>query len=602
MSKKSVGLLLLIYMMFSQDEFVYAEEVKLTGRLLESEIQIYNSDLKTTNLTLNGLNQAISYVQIDNPEWLEMEIGGQRAFIPASLVKPVEIVLTKIPTSTVRPLKAQTDFLVYSDPSTSMAIVATGKSGQAMKTLGYKNGFFKVEIAGQDGFIKRSVFTTAKLGENTLEVLQDATPIYELVNKKRYQMGTLKEGFVFKQTKQIQNWHQIEKNGRIYQIDSNFTMPSSFIAPVSGVPKSIFPGVVKTEKETIVTNSLGNVIGTIRAGKSITLINASRTNGYFDFMGLQGSVQLKDLKHSNLIQPKKNISHKEMSYWMIVFAGMYPEFTKLETIGKSVEGRDLYALKVGTGKKEILMDGSLHAREHMTTNVLMEMIDSYTGHYLNKTYSAGYNVRQILEQTSIWFVPMVNPDGVTLVQNGKNAVKNGDLASRINGSTNFARWKANVRGVDLNDNFDSGWSVISSTIKKPNYMGYRGPRVFSEPEAVALKNFVEKHNFKSYISYHSAGQVLYWFMFQQDAQLARDIQYVNQLKSITGYTVMSPLYKRGSGASTDWFIQKTKNPAVTVEIGPYTGEKPVPFVYWDRIWKQNHKVGLHAANEAWRRK
>ena len=48
---------------------------------------------------------------------------------------------------------------------------------------------------------------------------------------------------------------------------------------------------------------------------------------------------------------------------------------------------------------------------------------------------------------------MVNPDGVTLVQGGKNAVKNGDLATRINGSTNFARWKANVRGVDLNDNF-----------------------------------------------------------------------------------------------------------------------------------------------------
>ena len=88
--------------------------------------------------------------------------------------------------------------------------------------------------------------------------------------------------------------------------------------------------------------------------------------------------------------------------------------------------------------------------------------------------------------------------------------------------------------------FDSGWSVINSTIKKPHYMGYRGPRVYSEPEAVAIKSFVEKHNFKSYISYHTAGQVLYWFMFQQEAQLARDIQYVNQLRAITGYTVMSP--------------------------------------------------------------
>ena len=58
----------------------------------------------------------------------------------------------------------------------------------------------------------------------------------------------------------------------------------------------------------------------------------------------------------------------------------------------------------------------------MTTNVLMEMIDTYTESYRKKSTFAGYNVKSTLDKTSIWFVPMMNPDGVTLVQKGLNGV------------------------------------------------------------------------------------------------------------------------------------------------------------------------------------
>ena len=68
------------------------------------------------------------------------------------------------------------------------------------------------------------------------------------------------------------------------------------------------------------------------------------------------------------------------------------------------------------------MDAAIHAREHMTTNVLMEMIDNYTVAYRKSSSFAGYNVKSTLNKTSIWFVPMMNPDGVTLVQKVINSI------------------------------------------------------------------------------------------------------------------------------------------------------------------------------------
>ena len=583
--------------------FANAETALLTGKLLQEDVPYYaEENLEKPVGSLKGINSLYRFSMTSHAEWVNVQIGEKNFVISASMIQSVDQTLPQISLDQTRIIDTLASFTIYSEANVASKAIVSSQSAQSLETLSYNNGFYVVNVGGRKGFLK-STDAVVKFEKPSMfiEVLKDV-PLYEVKNRKRYQFAAVKEGMIFKRTKQVANWHQIEMNGRVYQVEVSHTFPSAKEITLKPIPKALYPASVTTDVNAPIINGAGQHIGTLKVGQTVRIGNIKNNLGYVDFMGSLAYVSLKNVKHTNLVNSKRNISAREMSYWLQMYAGMYPEFTKLEVIGKSVEGRAIYALRLGNGKKEILMDGSLHAREHMTTNLLLEMIDSYSLHYLKKTTLGGFNVRQVLDQTSIWFVPMVNPDGVTLVQGGRNAVKNGALATRINGSTNFSRWKANVRGVDLNDNFDSGWSVINSSIKKPSYMGYRGPRVFSEPEAVALKNFVEKHDFKSYISYHSAGQVLYWFMFQQQAQLARDIQYVNQFSAITGYTVMAPMYKQGSGASTDWFIQKTKNPGITVEIGPYTGEKPVPHVYFDRVWKQNHKIGIHAANEAAKRK
>lgn len=448
--------------------------------------------------------------------------------------------------------------------------------------------------------------STGSLFDDTImgfEVGDQAVPYYNLKNGELFRRGMLEPGAIVKRSGSSAGYHSIVYNGMEYFVPEQGTIPVLTGIPADFSEQAKYSYRMLPEIEAAVRNQSGTIIGTLTRCQFVQLIDQQNGKGKINFLSQEGWVQLSDFVHSDYFNPKKNLSHTELNYFLRTIHGLYPEFTELKRIGYSVEGREILALKLGTSTKEVLMDGSLHAREHMTSNVLAEMIDTYSYHYINNSVYAGYNARNAFNKASVWFVPMVNPDGVTLVQSGANAVKNGALATKINGgSTNFNRWKANVRGVDLNDNFASKWETIRGGNTKPSYMAYKGPAPFSEPEAKALRDFMKSRSFQSYVSYHSSGQIMYWFNYQASQEYKRDLTLARSLSTITGYKVMPPQYLPGSGASADYFIQETKKPGITLEISTFVGERPVPLENWDRIWKQNSKVGLYLAVEAFSRK
>lgn len=423
----------------------------------------------------------------------------------------------------------------------------------------------------------------------------ETTPYYLSTSKGFVKVGTLEKGVILSPTRITTNYFIVTASSKSFYIPRTALTSTKEKVNLETNIQGTFPRNIIAEVDAKFYDKAGNVRGTIAKGEQVKLHMVSGGQGVIERFGKRVYVNLKDFHHTNQVIPLKNISYKEMEYYLKVFSYMYPEFTKLEKIGSSVQGRTLYALKVGTGSKEILMDASMHAREHMTTNVLLEMIDEYTLNYLNGTKFNSMNVKTILDRVSIWFVPMMNPDGVTLVQSKANA--SATTKKINNGSTNYSRWKANIIGVDLNRNFDSGWAKKASA-KAPSYKNYKGPKAFSEPESQALRSFVAKHKFKSYISYHSSGSILYYYNHQKSTQLKRDLSVVKMINNVTGYRIMPPTGEVGSGASTDWFILNYKMPAITVEIAPYSGETVVPLKHWDIVWKKNKTIGLLSANEA----
>ncbi|WP_077624902.1 M14 family metallopeptidase [Sediminibacillus massiliensis] len=302
---------------------------------------------------------------------------------------------------------------------------------------------------------------------------------------------------------------------------------------------------------------------------------------------------------TTIVNPKQLYTFEQMELDIDTLKAVYPDMVTSHIIGRSVEGRAIHAVKIGKGKKEIFLNGAHHAREWLTTALLMKMLETYCEHFSARQPFEGYNVQRILTDTSIWLVPMVNPDGVTLVQKGPNAVVHTEEVLKMNnGNMDFSSWKANIRGIDLNRQYPADWDNIQDDVGSPSPQCYKGPAPLSEPETKAVYQFTNEHDFIIAAAYHSSGEELYWKYKASGKLLVYAKFLAEKLREKTGYKLVDPGDNPSGGGYTDWFLDHFQRPAFTPEISPYVGPRPVPLENFDRIWEENCTVGLLLAQEA----
>ncbi|GAA3792289.1 M14 family metallopeptidase [Streptomyces coacervatus] len=185
-----------------------------------------------------------------------------------------------------------------------------------------------------------------------------------------------------------------------------------------------------------------------------------------------------------------------------------PDLTKVVSIGKTVNGQDILALKLTKGAKKskdgskpsVLYLSNQHAREWITPEMTRRLMHYYLDHY-----KTDKRIRKIVDSTELWFVISANPDGYDYT------FKNSD--TRL--------WRKNLRdvngdgvittgdGVDLNRNFPYKWGYDDEgSSPNPTSETYRGASPASEPETKALDAFEKRIGFSYAINYHSAAELL----------------------------------------------------------------------------------------------
>lgn len=262
------------------------------------------------------------------------------------------------------------------------------------------------------------------------------------------------------------------------------------------------------------------------------------------------------------------------------------EGVDITTIGESVLKNPILAVHIGSYEgDQIIVEGAIHAREYITSLVLVEMVK----HLYDKDLDYG-----------IYFVPLVNPDGVGLVLEGSDKLPQDvkDFVTNVNGgSQDFSMWKANINAVDLNVNFDALWGGGTQNVTQPAPANFIGYEPNSEPEVKALIDFTQEVNPVLTLSYHTKGEVIYYgFEVLTEQELARDLAIANAISLENGYipTLTSTSTYKSTGGYSDWVSLNLRVPAYTVEVGNSSIPHPIGLEYLPSIVELNKNVPVVA--------
>lgn len=269
----------------------------------------------------------------------------------------------------------------------------------------------------------------------------------------------------------------------------------------------------------------------------------------------------------------------------------YP-FIKTGSIGQSVMGTRIPYLVLGKGKTQVYYAASFHANESITTPVLLKFAEEYAKAYDAGGKLYGISAKDMFRKYQLFLVPMVNPDGVDLVNGLLTTGKYYEQARHIAGDYPQIPfpdgWKANIEGVDLNLQFPAGWENAKEIKYAQGYTtpaprDYVGDAPLSAPESRAVYEFTRRHDFSLILAYHTQGRVIYWrYLDYEPEDSYRIAQYFG---AVSGYEVEETPISSGFAGYKDWFIQEFDRPGYTIEAGE--GENPLPMTDFEQIYREN---------------
>lgn len=333
-------------------------------------------------------------------------------------------------------------------------------------------------------------------------------------------------------------------------------------------------------------------------------------SGYFDWLGNQffGNGETQDTTdrlpeetgQSETEQNKTTVddvivdltdsaySYADMQADLAMLAACYPDRFSYESFGQSFDGRQLYWCRIGNpdAQHKLLVVAGMHAREYISSHVAMAQAEFLLAN-ADKAKTGGMTWGELLDECVLYLVPMLNPDGVMLCQEGISSVLNekteesvmsvyrsdldyGLVPSDVTINT-YLRifWKANAEGTDLNRNYDALWSSYRK-ILQPCFSNYKGSSPESAPETAAMAGFIRgAGTIDAVLSIHTQGRTVYWDCGQEGSVRSETLSLAQAVCNVTGYSLNTT--RNNDASLTDWMVLVRGVPAVTVEVA--VGEK-----------------------------
>ena len=275
-------------------------------------------------------------------------------------------------------------------------------------------------------------------------------------------------------------------------------------------------------------------------------------------------------------------NYSEMVADITAVAAAHPDIVKVFSIGKSYEGRDIWAAKISDNveidepEPEILFDALHHAREHMTVEQALYLL-----HMLVSRYSTDSYVRSIVNTREIFIVFMVNPDGGQY-----------DLTCTGSSHPPYCAWRKTrqpnpgsiYKGTDPNRNYGYHWACCGGSSGSPSSITYRGSAAWSSTEVRVFRDFVNsrvingRQQIKAHVTFHTNGELVLWPYGYTKTDIPYDMTVADHnafvalgkgMASRNGYTPeqSSDLYIT-DGDQIDWLYGVHRIFSFTWELSP----------------------------------
>ncbi len=262
-------------------------------------------------------------------------------------------------------------------------------------------------------------------------------------------------------------------------------------------------------------------------------------------------------------------------------AAAHPTICSVTSVGSSVNGLPIKALKISDNvavneadEGDVVFIGLHHAREWISVEVAL-----YLAERLLNGYATNPQIQADVNNLEIWIIPVANPDGYAYTQ-----LPPANPSDPLYLHPRY--WRKNRRdngdgtfGVDLNRNWGFQWGLNSGSSPNTSDDTYRGPSAFSEPEIIALRNFVQSlGNLKTLVSYHSYSELYLrpWSYTTSDppgeptlnALAERSISLIS---AVHGHTYAEEIWYTSSGEATDYLWGEMRVSGFTPELRPTSG-------------------------------
>ncbi len=355
-------------------------------------------------------------------------------------------------------------------------------------------------------------------------------------------------------------------------------MAASFLFPAQSAPVE--------EPKTVISMALTDYRAYLKSNAPLDRLYISGEECFFlvggrELAGIKNrGVHVREqlLPHPGLSRPLDTVNglyhnYLEIESLFLELAAQYPDLASVSSIGRSVEGREIYVMKISDNvtnteaEPNIFISGCHHAREWISVEMPVHF-----ARFLLENYPGDARVKKAVDGAQIYILPLLNPDGLEFsIQTYRMWRKN----RAVNGAFSW--------GVDLNRNYGYAWGYDNvGSSPSINSAVYRGPAPFSEPETMAVRAFLTANPPSAALNFHNHSQkILYaWGYTAEPTADDAEMEKIAREMSELIFQVNGRVYTYGAGAVAIYPTNGDTDDWIYGTFGAFSFTVELPYLYF----------------------